>query len=315
MVYALRDTVGQIYPVGQSLRIGRDPANQIVLQDQKASRFHCTLIENQGILMLQDENSSNGTFVNHIPFQGQIQLKVGDTISIGDSNFIVEQATEQIVNPPPPVNLPQTPLPSQPPYVYQPPVVNQSPVVNPPAAVPAVNQPVAKKSGISPVFPLIFILLVSLICVGSAISGYVYYKAPQSEKNKVLNYFGKGPASIQVNNLNDTTVYMFATTSLDTSAADENAVGINTEVSSFGIVDQYELDSGAYRFDFGSQAGGMDLGTCIFNIKGGEVYNFVVIPDHIIVDRTEYPESSDRDPTSVTEFEVATSSLCHYKSK
>jgi hypothetical protein len=40
MVYALGDSSGRKYQVGIMLRIVRDPANQIVLQDPRASPFH-----------------------------------------------------------------------------------------------------------------------------------------------------------------------------------------------------------------------------------------------------------------------------------
>ena len=63
MAFALLDPTGRKYQVGIMLRIGRNPANEIILQDPQASQFHATLAEHQGGLLLRDENSTNGTFV------------------------------------------------------------------------------------------------------------------------------------------------------------------------------------------------------------------------------------------------------------
>ena len=305
MAFALRDSVGNKYPIGTILRIGRDPANQIALQDQKASQFHCTLTENMGLLILQNETGSNETLVNQIPVQGQVQLNVGDRIDIGNTTFVVEVATEQIVESPPLVPVPQPPPSIQPPQGNLPSLVYQRPAITVP------QQP-SKKGGISPVFPLIFIILVSLACLIPVIGGYYYYKAPRAEKNKILNYFGKGPATIQIENFSDYSVYVFATDNIERTVGDDTASLFEWTVESFGIDEADNQDSGIYRLDFGSQAGDLDLGTCIFNLKGGEVYHFLVLPDTILIDRTEYPEMNQRDPTSVDELEINTSSLCKY---
>ena len=59
----------------------------------------------------------------------------------------------------------------------------------------------------------------------------------------------------------------------------------------------------------------MYLGTCFFQIKSGQVYHFVVLPDDILIDRKEYPAMFDRNPASIDDLMVATSSLCKYTPK
>ena len=64
MAFVLRDAQGREVPVVGRLQIGRDPINQIPIDDPLASRVHATVWEDGGTLFILDEKSSNGTFVN-----------------------------------------------------------------------------------------------------------------------------------------------------------------------------------------------------------------------------------------------------------
>jgi hypothetical protein len=89
MVYALRDIHGRKYPLGMKLQIGSDPSNQIVLLDPQAAPVHATLWEQQGSLFLQDDSEGSATFVNQMPVQGTITLRIGDQLTIGGTLFTV----------------------------------------------------------------------------------------------------------------------------------------------------------------------------------------------------------------------------------
>ena len=69
-------------------RIGRDPESNLVLKnDTKTSRRHAS-IKRQGIrYILQDEGRSNGTLVNGAKITGPVDLKIGDTVTIGSREF------------------------------------------------------------------------------------------------------------------------------------------------------------------------------------------------------------------------------------
>ncbi|MCX7804169.1 MAG: ATP-binding protein [Planctomycetota bacterium] len=68
-----------------TLSIGRDPACDIVLDDEAASRRHCEIYRKDGQIRLRDLKSTNGTFVNNsraddAPLRDGDKLVVGDTV-------------------------------------------------------------------------------------------------------------------------------------------------------------------------------------------------------------------------------------------
>ncbi len=64
------------------LTIGREEDNAIQLNDERVSRFHLKIQEDNGLIILTDLDSTNGTRVNGRPVQIHV-LQVGDQISIG----------------------------------------------------------------------------------------------------------------------------------------------------------------------------------------------------------------------------------------
>jgi pSer/pThr/pTyr-binding forkhead associated (FHA) protein len=72
------------------LDIGRADENHVVLNDDPAvSRFHARLLYDNGSLWLRDAGSRNGIFVNDKRLGDHRDLRVGDTIRIGQSVFEV----------------------------------------------------------------------------------------------------------------------------------------------------------------------------------------------------------------------------------
>jgi hypothetical protein len=166
MGYFLIDSSGRQIPIGLMMRIGCDPANQIVLQDSQASAFHAILGDQPDGLLIRDENSASGTFVNARQINAVTKLRAGDRIRLGGDEFSVgstepvpsispvEQPTVEPVQPeipaldeaqlilePEPVNTPIVPVTVQP----EPPVVPPAPEtvrMQPPlAAVPPTQPP------------------------------------------------------------------------------------------------------------------------------------------------------------------------------
>ena len=64
--------------------IGREEGNAVQLNDERISRFHIKIQEDQGKLVLTDLESTNGTRVNGEDAQLRI-LRYGDVISLGRS--------------------------------------------------------------------------------------------------------------------------------------------------------------------------------------------------------------------------------------
>jgi len=89
-------------PIAQdSMRIGREKACEIHLEDEAASRFHSELVKQDGKLLLRDLKSTNGTFHNDERIVEK-ELQSGDRIGVGDSVLLVQlpradQPTPQIV--------------------------------------------------------------------------------------------------------------------------------------------------------------------------------------------------------------------------
>jgi PAS domain-containing protein len=87
-------TRGTSYPVENGeTSIGRQSGNSVVLQSSRVSKKHCVLVARDGELLIRDQGSSNGTFVN-----GQLskekRLRSGDRISVGEFVFeVVEPRT------------------------------------------------------------------------------------------------------------------------------------------------------------------------------------------------------------------------------
>ncbi len=78
------------------LTIGREEGNTIQLNDERVSRFHVKIQDDEGRLVVTDLESTNGTRVNGHSCNLKI-LRYGDTIAIGRSVLLVG-TREQIAN-------------------------------------------------------------------------------------------------------------------------------------------------------------------------------------------------------------------------
>lgn len=71
----------ELNPPGVS--IGRELDNDIIVESEAASRYHCKITFRDGEWYLKDLGSTNGTKVNSLKISEEIKLKEGDVISIG----------------------------------------------------------------------------------------------------------------------------------------------------------------------------------------------------------------------------------------
>jgi hypothetical protein len=74
---------------GRGLTIGRDPDNELVIGDPAASRHHARLVARQGLLVLEDLDSRNGTSVNGERV-GSMAVGLGDEIRVGETRLVIE---------------------------------------------------------------------------------------------------------------------------------------------------------------------------------------------------------------------------------
>jgi pSer/pThr/pTyr-binding forkhead associated (FHA) protein len=77
---------GRIHKLGTGeTTIGRDPGNSITIADPEISRRHARLTRQDEYYLLEDLNSTNGTFVNGRRLVGQYVLQPGDVINLGEN--------------------------------------------------------------------------------------------------------------------------------------------------------------------------------------------------------------------------------------
>ncbi len=74
---------------GAPMRIGRAPECELVLKDNRVSRRHARLAARDGVLVLTDLGSTNGTRVNGNRVT-EVVLGAGDRIQIGETSLVVE---------------------------------------------------------------------------------------------------------------------------------------------------------------------------------------------------------------------------------
>jgi len=73
----------------QVINIGRDSAGDVFLDNPAISRHHCTVSVDNGIIMIKDEGSANGTYLNGTQISESVEVKNGDTIGIGKFKIVV----------------------------------------------------------------------------------------------------------------------------------------------------------------------------------------------------------------------------------
>jgi serine phosphatase RsbU (regulator of sigma subunit) len=83
---------------GSAQVIGRSPDNAIALDDNHASRAHAAIQLVDGRYEVSDLGSSNGTFVNGEKIAGSRALSPGDTILVGHTTLVFDQARGSHVN-------------------------------------------------------------------------------------------------------------------------------------------------------------------------------------------------------------------------
>jgi hypothetical protein len=70
---------------GQTVIIGRESANDLVLKDPELSRRHARITYQASRYYVEDLGSTNGTFLNDQRIQSQMPLNHGDVIRFGES--------------------------------------------------------------------------------------------------------------------------------------------------------------------------------------------------------------------------------------
>ncbi len=99
---------GRRFPItADPLRLGRDPAMEVHIDDSNVSRQHARVLLHNGAVWVQDAGSRNGVFVNAHRVADHKQVKVGDKVTVSGHCFEIGLAeiTQSVV----PVHPPASP--------------------------------------------------------------------------------------------------------------------------------------------------------------------------------------------------------------
>lgn len=81
-------------PANATLRVGRGPEADLVLDNKRISRVHAILLTVGEVLLLVDAGSTNGSFVNGQRVTRH-ELAAGDVVGFDRDEFVVEYARAQ----------------------------------------------------------------------------------------------------------------------------------------------------------------------------------------------------------------------------
>lgn len=86
MVMKTGPAPGKIFPLEKTeIAIGREAGSDVYINDVEVSRRHARLASQFGDYLLEDLESTNGSFVNGQRITGQRILKPGDTVFLGEN--------------------------------------------------------------------------------------------------------------------------------------------------------------------------------------------------------------------------------------
>src|SRR6185436_11970445 len=87
------------YSVGVGLTIGRAPDNAVIIDNPAVSGHHARVFSESGAVILEDLNSTNGTFVNGQHTTRRV-LRSGDVMLVGKHQLVFENTIEWSASPP-----------------------------------------------------------------------------------------------------------------------------------------------------------------------------------------------------------------------
>jgi pSer/pThr/pTyr-binding forkhead associated (FHA) protein len=87
------------YSVGVGLTIGRLPDNAVIIDNPAVSGHHARVFSESGAVILEDLNSTNGTFVNGQETTRRV-LRHGDVMLVGKHQLVFDATPEWTMSPP-----------------------------------------------------------------------------------------------------------------------------------------------------------------------------------------------------------------------
>jgi pSer/pThr/pTyr-binding forkhead associated (FHA) protein len=96
IVYVLRNGANEYRLNRSQMIIGRSSTSDIQIASNLVSRQHARLTQTNLGVLVDDLGSRNGVYVNSQKVRGSLRLKSGDTLTIGDENFVLGEIEEPV---------------------------------------------------------------------------------------------------------------------------------------------------------------------------------------------------------------------------
>jgi len=100
---------GSSVDLGDVTRIGRRPDSELVVADPLVSGTHAEVRSIDGVYVLADAGSRNGTFLNDAQVMEPMPLSEGDVVRVGDTEIVFSTSTAGVA-PSPPIDVADVPV-------------------------------------------------------------------------------------------------------------------------------------------------------------------------------------------------------------
>ena len=263
-------------------RIGARRGLGIQLKQEGIADEHALLmVEDEGV-WIQDLDSTSGTYVNGEPVKESVWLQDGDEIHFGPHVSAVFEGSATSKSPASP---------------------SSSGVVQSEASVEAMPpKPRTKPKRRRSCFGML--LIGGLAVVVLAVAGYFLLTSGAINQRELLNRLGMGTGEISVVNTTETDLSTTLTQMEGTESGTPEILD-TMQAAALEIKVFAEIQPGRYELAFSSADHDALNQTCRLQIKSGEVYQFVLIPEGIAVTEEGY------EPAGPNEVNTQTSPLCN----
>ena len=87
VVAAMNFPPGTVFEIGDSATMGRGPSADVPIEDPFASSAHARIFPRGQFMYIEDMGSTNGTYLNGRQLRRPEQLKVADSVRIGETEY------------------------------------------------------------------------------------------------------------------------------------------------------------------------------------------------------------------------------------
>jgi hypothetical protein len=87
VVAAMNFAPGTEFEIGDSATMGRAPSSDVPIEDPFASSAHARIFPRGQFMYIEDMGSTNGTYLNGRQLRRPEQLKVADSVRIGETEY------------------------------------------------------------------------------------------------------------------------------------------------------------------------------------------------------------------------------------